>query len=128
MSTKQLNDELNQMILRGEAMEAFERFYADDVVMIENDLRFEGKAENRRREADFMRAVETHAIQIRASAAGGDVSFCEQVLLVTLEDGRRVRLEEVAVRRWRDGRVVEERFYYKPVSGGPAAGSKRTGT
>ncbi|MCY7309903.1 MAG: hypothetical protein LH619_03920 [Chitinophagaceae bacterium] len=30
-------DQLNQMILEGKILEAFEKFYADDVVMQDND-------------------------------------------------------------------------------------------
>ena len=32
-----LVDELNQMILEGKILDAFEKFYADDVVMQDND-------------------------------------------------------------------------------------------
>ena len=43
-----LENELNQMILAGKAMEAFEKYYADDIVMQENDQPPRvGKAANR---------------------------------------------------------------------------------
>jgi ketosteroid isomerase-like protein len=32
----------------------------------------------------------------------------------TYTNGRRLRLDEVSVRTWRDGKIVKERFYYKP--------------
>ena len=44
---------------------------------------------------------------------GDGVSFCEQWFEATFKDGRRLRLEEVSVRTWKDGRVIKERFYYK---------------
>lgn len=109
-----LDAELNDMIRRGKALEAFERFYADDVVMIENDQAFEGKELNRKREQEFFGNIkEVHAASIGATAVGGDTSFCEQSFETTLLDGTRVRIEEVAVRTWRDGKIVRERFYYK---------------
>ncbi|MBT8467735.1 MAG: hypothetical protein KJN97_03205 [Deltaproteobacteria bacterium] len=37
MDTTALENELNEMIAPGNAMEAFEKFYADDVVMKENN-------------------------------------------------------------------------------------------
>jgi hypothetical protein len=48
-----------------------------------------------------------------ASAVRGDVSFNEWVLDLTLKGGARVLLEQVAVRRWRDGKVASERFYHQ---------------
>jgi hypothetical protein len=31
---------------------------------------------------------------------------------VTFKGGQRMKLEQVAVRRWKDGKIVKERFYY----------------
>lgn len=110
----QLDAELNELVRSGKALEAFERFYADDVVMIENDEIFRGKEVNRRREQEFFgNIVEVHVAGVGATAVRGDTSFCEQFFDVTLEDGRRIKIEEVSVRTWRDGKVVRERFYYK---------------
>lgn len=110
----QLDAALNEMINQGKALEAFEEFYADDVVMMENDEVFEGKEVNRQREKEFFGSIaEVHSAGIGTSAVRGDVSFCEQHFDVTFKDGRRVKMEEVAVRWWRDGKVAKERFYYK---------------
>jgi hypothetical protein len=41
-------DELNQMIMEGKVLEAFEKFYADDIVKQDNDYpQRSGKDENR---------------------------------------------------------------------------------
>ncbi|HVS16780.1 MAG TPA: nuclear transport factor 2 family protein [Thermoanaerobaculia bacterium] len=111
-----LDAELNRRILAGEALDAFDRFYAEDVAMRENSGEpTVGKAANRRREEEFFGSIETlHALELLASAAEGDVTFSEWVFDVTFEGGARKRLEQATVRRWRDGRVVEERFYYDP--------------
>ena len=112
--TAKLDAELNDMIRQGRALEAFEKFYAEDVVMMENDLAFEGKETNRKREAEFFGNIqEVHDAGIGATAVQGDVSFCEQWFEATFKDGNRVRMEEVAVRKWKDGKVIHERFYYK---------------
>jgi ketosteroid isomerase-like protein len=108
-----LNTELNDMIRAGRALDAFERFYAEDVVMMENDVAFEGKDTNRKREQDFFGSiVELHGSGIGKVAVGDDTAFCEQWFEATFTDGRRIHLEEVSVRTWRDGKVVRERFYY----------------
>lgn len=110
----QLDAELNEMVRTGKTLEAFERFYADDVVMIENDEVFAGKEVNRKREQEFFDSIaEVHAAGLGASAVQGNISFCEQFFDATLKDGSRMKMEEVSVRTWKDGKVVKERFYYK---------------
>ena len=111
---KALNDELDRMVLSGQAMDAFEKFYADDVVMQENvDPPFRGKDVNRKREEEFFASVQTfNDGKVVSSAAGDDVSFSEWLMDVTFKDGKRYTLEQVAVRRWKDGKIVHERFYY----------------
>lgn len=111
--TATLDRELNQMILTGKALDAFEKFYADDVVMIEPDARFEGKDTNRKREQDFFAMVkEFHGGEVLASANDGNTTFSEWLWDLTFADGNRVKMEQVARRTWKDGKVVEERFYY----------------
>lgn len=111
---KPLDDQLNEMILTGKAMEGFEAFYADDVVMQENMApATEGKAANREREIAFFTSVEAfHGAQLLATAVNGDVSFGEIHMDVTFRGGARVLMAQAYVRRWKDGKIVHERFYY----------------
>jgi ketosteroid isomerase-like protein len=109
--------ELNQMILAGQVMEAFEKFYAEDTVMQENtDPPCVGKAANRERELAFFASVqEFHGMTLGAVAVADDVSFSEWVADVTFKGGGRVVMTQVARRKWRNGQIVDERFYYKPA-------------
>ena len=102
---------------QGKTLEAIERFYADDVVVFENHeraragreacLAFERSALAQLKEPARLRA--------RAYAAEPQlgVAFIEWVIRFLGDDGRPMRLEEVAVQRWSGGRIVEERFYYE---------------
>lgn len=108
-----LENKLNTMILEGKALDAFEEFYADDVVMSEPTGRREGKAANREYEQQFFASVkEFHGAEVLSSAVEGDVSLSEWKMDITFKDGNRVVLEQIARRRWQDGKVVDERFYY----------------
>ena len=109
-----LEQELNAAVLAGQILEAFDRYYADDGVMQENAATpTAGKAANREREIKFLESIEQfHGAQCLGSATAGDTSYSEWVLDVTFKGGVRVKLEQVAVRRWRHGQVVHERFYY----------------
>lgn len=113
---ERLETELNQRILAGRGMEAFEELYADDVTMQENlEAPCVGKDANRKRELEFFASIETfHGATLHSQAVGEGVSFSEWTYDFTTKQGARVQLNEVARRRWKDGKVVHERFYYQP--------------
>ena len=110
----ELDAELNQMVLSGKAMEAFEKFYDDNVSMQENsDPVTVGKDTNRQREIDFFGSVEQfHGAAVTAGAIGDDLSFCEWMMDITFKGAPRMKMEQVAVRHWKDGKIVSERFFY----------------
>lgn len=114
LDVKALDDQLNQQVLAGDILNAFDRFYADDVVMQENTSEpFVGKAVNREREIAFLNSVEQfHGAKLLGSAVNGDRTYSEWELDATYKGGGRVKLTQVAVRQWRNGQVAHERFYY----------------
>jgi ketosteroid isomerase-like protein len=109
-----LDAQLNQMILTGRAMEAFEQLYADDVVMQENsEAPRVGKDVNRKAEEEFFAGVaEWHDGKLVASAINGDTSFSEWYMDISFKNGMRVKSSQVAVRKWKNGKVAHERFFY----------------
>lgn len=111
----ELNKKLDDAIFGGRALDAFEELYDDNVVMQENtEAEFRGKDFNRKREQEFFATVEQfHGGRILASGHGGDVSFTESEMDVTLKGVGRINLVQVAVRRWANGKIVHERFYHK---------------
>lgn len=119
---QELNHKLDQAILSGKALEAFDELYAEDVVMQENsDAPFVGKAFNRNREIEFFSSIaEIHSAAVLSSAvastadgtADSNVSFAEWEMDLTFKNGYRAKLSQVAVRRWKNGQIVHERFYY----------------
>ncbi len=109
-----LDQALNNQILSGDILGAFDKYYAEDVVMQENTAEpFVGKAFNRKREEDFVNSIETfHGARVLGSAVNGDLSYSEWEMEVTFKGGIRITLTQVAARRWKNGQVVHERFYY----------------
>ncbi len=115
-SVEALEKALNELLLRGKALEAFERFYADEIEIQDNDSPpVVGKQANRAREQAFFNAIEQlHRVELLGWAVNGDRSYSEWIYEFTLRGGERLRMCEVSARRWRDGQVVHERYYYKP--------------
>jgi ketosteroid isomerase-like protein len=114
VATADLDRQLNETILKGDILGAFDKFYADDVVMQENSAEpTVGKAANRKREEAFLGSVEAfHGAALLSSAVNGDVTFGEWEFDATYKGAGRFKLTQVATRRWKDGQVVHERFYY----------------
>ena len=113
-NVQQLDKELNDMVLSGKVMDAFEKFYAEDVVMQENsEAPRKGKVENRKAEEQFMASVEKwNSGKVVASAVNGDVSFSEWEMDITFKGGKDAKMSQVAVRHWKDGKIAHERFFY----------------
>ncbi len=109
-----LDHELNQMVLKGQILDAFEKFYAEDVVMQENLTSPKvGKDVNRKAEQDFVGSIEQfHGAALLGNAVNGERSYSEWEFDATYKGGHRVKLTQVAVRQWKNGQIVHERFYY----------------
>lgn len=111
---KPLVEDLNAMITKGQLLEAFEKYYADNVVMQENnDEPRVGKEVNRKNEEAFVGGVtKFNEVKILNSAINGDTAFAEHYMDFTHKDWGRVQQTQVSVQQWKDGKIVNERFYY----------------
>lgn len=109
-------DQLNGMIREGRIMEAMREFYADDVVMAENDADpTVGLAANLEREQQFVDNTTWYGLELKDVVVDGDTSMVRWWLdFHNTLYGARLAFTQVAVQKWRDGRIVDERFYYSP--------------
>lgn len=110
--------ELYNMIGQGQLMEAFEKFYHEDVEMVEatGDSR-KGKPANREYEQKFLASIqEMHGGGVGAITSNEETGQCcvESWMDVTFKDGNRVKLEQVSVQQWEGDQIVRERFYFNP--------------
>lgn len=106
--------ELVKWIQGGRILDAMKEFYASDVVMQENRKPpTAGLAANVEREKQFLAQVkEWKSFDARAVAGEGDTTFLECAFEFIDQQGRAVRYEQVSVARWKNGKIVHERFYY----------------
>ena len=109
-----LDARMNELIENGEILEAFETFTSDDVRMADQAQgeSWEGKEACREHENEFLNFVETvHDIELYDSAVGDDVSFSEWRFHVTFKNGEKMDRRQIERRKWRDGKVVDIRFF-----------------
>ena len=109
-------EKLNSMVLEGKIMDAMNEFYAEDVVMAENDNPpTVGLAANLEREQAFVNNTTWYGAEVKDVVVDGDTSMVKWRLdFHNVEYGPRLAFTQVAVQKWRDGKIIDERFYYSP--------------
>ncbi len=115
MTLKEKTQDIYNMIGQGQLMEAFDKYYADDVVMTEPMGTREGKVACREYEVQFLNSVqEFHGLEVKAITSDEEAGIVihETSMDVTFKDGNRVHMEQAGVQRWKDGKIAHERFYY----------------
>ncbi len=120
--------DLHRYIREGRILEAMNEFYAEDVAMQENaNLPTVGLKANIEREKQFLSNVkEWKGFEVKGVGGGGDVTFYEAVFDFVTTDNKPAHLEQVSVARWRNGKIVHERFYYDTA--GMPCQDQKTGT
>ncbi len=98
----------------GRHIEALNEFYDRAVTMQKNanppTVSLEANIE---REKQFLQNVkEWKGFEVKSFAIGDDVTFYEAVVDFIATNGQPVHVEQVAVAKWRNGKIVHERFYY----------------
>jgi hypothetical protein len=106
--------ELLDYIRNGRIMDAMKEFYAEDVVMEEPAYgKTASLATNLDREQRFVDSVKAFKnFETPAVAVGDGVSSYENVMDWTDVNDNDIHVEQVAVQKWQDGKIVHERFYY----------------
>lgn len=117
MSATNLSQRLQGLltsIQQGKIMEAMNEFYDTDTVMQDNaNPPTKGLAANIEREKQFLSGVkEWKGFQVVASGVGDNATFYECVMEFIATNGQPVRLEQVSAAKWKNGKIVHERFYY----------------
>lgn len=114
MSLHQAVRELNELIVNKQLVHGIERFYADDVVMVEGGgAATAGKDANRERERLFEGGLTRWEPKLVASAVDetSGTALNEWILDFTHDQWGSAQQRQVAVQKWQDGRIVHEAFY-----------------
>lgn len=101
-------------IRSGKVIEAMNEFYDPETVMQDNaNPPTKGLAANIEREKQFLSGVkEWKGFDVKVSAAGDHVTFYECTVDFIATNGQPVHMEQVSVAKWKNGKIVHERFYY----------------
>ena len=105
---------LNDLVLQGKAMEAFEMYYHEDVAMQENDNPPTiGKKANRQRELEFLSNIsEFRGAKPLKITIGDGVSMVEWHYDYTHKEWGPRNYTQISVQEWKEGKIIKEKFYY----------------
>lgn len=106
--------DLNELILQGKSLEAFEKYYDESVIMQENELEPTiGKNANRVREEEFANNItEFRGASVLKVATGENTTMVEWQLDFTHKEWGVRNYFQISVQEWKDGKIIREKFYY----------------
>ena len=106
--------DLNGLVLGGKLLDAFQKYYHEDIVMQENEnAPTIGKEANLQREIEFLGNVTefrgAHPLKV---TVGDDYSMVEWHYDYTHKQWGVRNYTQVSVQEWKDGKIIKEKFYY----------------
>ena len=117
MSYLEKAQKLCAMMGEGKTMEAFEELYHENVVVTEMPTgeKREGKEAQRQAIQQWYGMVkEAHGGGVDSITSNEDagITTVESWMDITFQNGARTKMSEVAVQKWQDGQIIDEKFYY----------------
>jgi len=113
---KHLNElvaEKNEMVTKGQILEAIEKFFAADAKTVD----FTGRTANSKEEviAGQKQTVEAvkkvNEISVHRVGVGDDVTFAEFTFDLDMNDGSKILWREIISSTWKNGKIVREEYY-----------------
>jgi len=101
----------NILIAHGWILEAFERFYSDDVIVTWPDgTSLSGKRANRERLHQLLGGLKSFHARVFASSidVDKDLSSSEWILMLDQQQSGLTTVHRLTEQRWENGRIVEE--------------------
>ncbi len=106
--------DLKDLLGKGQFLEAMDKYLADNVVLQEaNEEPKVGKDVCIAAEKELLATVtEFYGYEIKNVAITGDFSYYEAIMEFKTNDGQRHKFEQGNRTQWKDGKIVNERYYH----------------
>jgi len=106
--------DLNALVKEGKLLDAFDKYYHEEVSMQENNLPpTVSKKANRQRELQFLADItEFRSAEVKGMAVGDGISYVTWNYDYTHKEWGVRQYEQVSVQQWKDGKIIHEQFVY----------------
>ena len=113
INLKERVEALDQQVVDGKIMEAVDAFFHPDVITEEgNGTKTHGLNVKKEKLQSFFAGISSvNEIKLHSQAVGDDVTMSEYTFDLTQTDGSPILWNEVLRRKWKDGLVIDERYY-----------------
>ena len=110
-------EKLNTLIQEGKIMQAFEKYYGEEVVIqVNGNPPVIGKDKNRRRELIFLQEIEKlNSAEIKSVTFGGtddNISMTEWAIEIINKEEVKKTIYRVNVQHWKDDKIINEKLYF----------------
>jgi hypothetical protein len=110
-------EKLNALIKDGKILEAFEKYYSENVItQVNGNSPIIGKDQNRKRETIFLQEIEKlNSAEVKSVTFGGtedNVSVTEWAINIENKQGEKKTIYRVNVHHWKDDKIVNEKLYF----------------
>ena len=115
MTYKEKAQDIYNMLGQGQLLDAFDKYYAENVVMTEPRGTREGKAACREYEVAFLESIASfNGLEVKTVGSDEDkaTTFVQSLMDITFKNGHRGTFNQVAVQQWEGDQIVHEEFYY----------------
>jgi hypothetical protein len=105
--------EKNEMIIKGQIVEASEKFYADKTRTIDfTGTTTNSKVEHTATMKSFVGSIaKVNEITLHRSGVGDNVTFAEFTFDFDMKDGSRIHWHEILVSAWENGLITLEQYF-----------------
>ena len=106
--------DLNDLILQGKQLDAFEKYYHKDVILQENkSTPIIGKSANRKHKEAFVTSVTEFCLAKPLKVTIGEgVTMVEWYFEYTHKDLGERKYFQVSVQEWKDELIISEKIYH----------------
>ena len=116
MTSKEVAQAFTQLCKDGKFEEAGRRFWSDDIVSrepMEGEMaEIRGRAGVEKKGEWWYANHEVHKVDVGGPYVHGDQFIVRFTMEVTPKGGKRMAMDEVGLYTVKDGKVVEERFFF----------------
>jgi len=117
MTYYQKSKDLFRMIEEGKLLDALDKYYHEDVVIISDDGSVrEGIKKAREYDEKFLREIEEvigAGVKTITSDEERAITMVEFWINIKFKNGNKKKLEEVTIQHWENDLIIKENFYSK---------------
>ncbi|PHN05597.1 nuclear transport factor 2 family protein [Flavilitoribacter nigricans] len=117
MTTQEIANRLVEICRAGQNDLAYDELFAENAITVEpahtKQPNTEGLDAIKERSKLFQEGVkEFHDSYVSDPIVAGNFFACTMGMDITMQDGNRMKMDEVCVYEVNDGKIVQEQFYY----------------